>query len=88
MEAERIYTIKFDVGRQTGGFILKAVVTLDPSNAVQPGVKFKSGTLNIGPMRVIPLAQSILFADWELTRFFYLPQDRYAQKQINYTVKP
>ncbi len=88
LEAERIYTLKINAGRQTGAFILKAVVTLDPSNAVQPGVKFKSGSLNIGPMRVIPLAQSILFADWELTRFFYLPRDRYAQKQINYTVKP
>lgn len=87
MEAGRIYTLKADAGPQAGNYVVKAVATLGPSNAVQPGVKFKGGALPVGPLRVIPLAKAVVFADWELTRFFHLPADRYSQQQVGYTVQ-
>ena len=88
LEGGRIYSLNTPAGNKSGQYSIKAVATMDPSNAGMPGVKFKGGPFNIGPMRVIPTSDPVIFADWELSRFIYLPTDRFDEDNRNYFVQP
>ena len=57
VEGGRVYPLKLSLKCPVGVYALKGVATLDPSNAEQPGVQFKSEGMegiHVGPMRIIP----------------------------------